>query len=679
MISFWIPFYKIINLLKQIITMEKSEITSLDLKFLARELRKSLANGIFRKIYQYKFSLDGKGTHQFLFEIFVPGKGEHWLYVDKSKVFLTTYKKPTPVEPPSFCLFLRKHLNNKKILDMQQHAFDRVLEIRTNENILIFEMFSDGNVILCNKDYEIIMPLYVQKWRDRDIKPKVKYKHPPGKIDPFSVNFDYFRNFLKKSEKKLIAFLANEVGLGPVYAKEVCLRSRIDDQMEAGKLGLNETIYLFKTIQSLESIEVKPTIYTDFVSPFRLESLKTPVKCEKANFSEALDEFFSEQQIQTVEKSEERLVEEHKEKMGRIIEKQEEALEKWTVKKEETRTKADLIYSHYGTVESILEAINRAKSSGLSWEEIKRRISGESTPEAEAIKEIREHEGIVVVELGGEEIELDFRKSLEENAEDYYEGSKHAKKKIAGVQEAMEEQKSKIEEPPEVSMESEKPVKIIKKRGKWYEKFRWFNSSDGFLIVGGKDSTSNEVLIKKYTEPSDLVFHSDIQGAPFVVIKSVNSDVSEYAKKEAAEFAAAYSKAWGSGLANVDVYAVKPDQVSKQPPTGEYLPKGAFMIYGHREWFRDVELKIAIGVRIERENEKADVLAGPVMPIRKQTNYFVTIKPGEKEANELSREMKNKILIKATPEDKVWIERISMDDFQKFIPAGKGEIVEYGV
>jgi predicted ribosome quality control (RQC) complex YloA/Tae2 family protein len=659
--------------------MEKSEITSLDLRFLSRELRKSLVNGMFRKIYQYKLPFEGKNSHQLLLEVFVPGRGEQWLYADRNKIFLTTYKKPSPAEPPSFCLFLRKHLNNRKIADVRQHGFDRILEIRTNENILIFELFSDGNVILCDNQYNIIMPLYIQKWKDRDVKPRIKYRFPPGRIDPFSVNFDYFRNFLKKSEKKLVAFLAGDVGFGPAYAKEVCLRSGIDDQTESGKIGLNEAIHLFKTIQSFEGMEIKPTVYGDFVSPFPLEGLKTPVKGEKANFSGALDEFFSEQEIQRVEKAEEAAKEEERERTERIIESQEEAMEKWTGRKEETRTKADLIYSHYGTVESILEAISRAKSSGLSWEEIKRRVSSEQTPEAEAVKEIRENEGKVVVELGGEEIELDFRKSLEENAEDYYEGSKQAKRKMEGVSNAMEEQKQRLDKEPEVSTESEKPVKIVKKRGKWFEKFRWFSSSDGFLIVAGKDQTSNETLIKKYTEPSDLVFHSDIQGAPFVVIKSGESDISEYAKKEAAEFAAAYSKAWGSGLATIDVYAVRPDQVSKQPPTGEYLPSGAFMIYGQREWFRDVELKISIGVRMDRENELFEVIAGPVMPIRKQTNYFVTAKPGNKEASELAREMKNKILIKATPEDKVWIEKVPLDEFQKFIPGGKGEIVEYGV
>ena len=136
------------------------------------------------------------------------------------------------------------------------------------------------------------------------------------------------------------------------------------------------------------------------------------IKKETGNFSEALDEFFSEQQIKITEEFEEKAKEEQKERVERILDTQEQAMEKWTEKKEEKRSKADIIYSHYGTVESVLEAINRAKSSGLTWEEIKRRAGSEGTPEADAIREIREHEGIVVIELEEEEIELDFRKSV---------------------------------------------------------------------------------------------------------------------------------------------------------------------------------------------------------------------------------------------------------------------------
>jgi predicted ribosome quality control (RQC) complex YloA/Tae2 family protein len=659
--------------------MEKSEITSLDLRFLVKELKDTLANGIIRKIYQYEYALEKKKSHQFLFEIFVSGKGEQWLYVDKNKIFMTTYKKPSPVKPPDFCLFLRKHMNNSKIIGIKQHEFDRIIEIRTEKNILVIELFSDGNLILCDSERNIIMPLYVQKWKDRDLKPKIPYKYPPAKINPFAVNFDYFREFLGKFDKKIIAVLAAAFGFGPAYAKEICFLSKIDEDTPSDRIGTNLSVHLFNAVRGLDNLSLQPSVYDDFVSPFKLESMEDKkVKKQTGNFSEALDEFFSEQQIRIAEEFEEKLKGEEKGRVERILETQEEAREEWTEKREEKRSKADIIYSHYGTVESVLEAINRAKSSGLSWEEIKSRAKSEDTPEADAIREIREHEGKVIVDLEGEEIELDFRKSVEENAADFYEWSKHAKKKIAGVHEAMEDMKKRMEEEPEIET-VERPVKVERKRKKWFENFRWFKSSDEFLVVGGKDSTSNEVLVKKHSEPSDMVFHSDIQGSPFVIVKSEESEISDYAKKEAAEFTAAYSKAWGSGLATVDVYAVRPDQVSKQPPTGEYLPKGAFMVYGQREWFRDVELKIAIGVRIDRENEDIEVIAGPVMPIRKQTSYFVTVKPGETEGPNLAREIKNKILIKSTPEDKVWIEKIPLDEFQKFIPGGKGEIVEYGI
>lgn len=659
--------------------MEKAGISSLDLRFLVKEFRKFLTNGFIRKIYQYEGKVEGKKSHQFLFEVYVPQEGRHWLYVDRNKIFLTTYKKPSPMSPPNFCLFLRKHMNNSKITDIRQHEFDRIVEIRTDKNVLVIELFSDGNLILCDRERNIIMPLYVQRWKDRDVKPKMEYKYPPPKINPFAVNLDYFREFLSKFDRKLIAVLAAGFGLGANYAREVCKRANVKEDMQADRLSLETTRRIFDTIQGIDNLSVRPVIYDGFVSPFPLQSAEgQETKKQASTVSEAFDEFFSGQEIETAEREEEEVVKEHEEKFGNILEKQQEAFSKWGEEKEERTEKANIIYSHYGTVESIIDALNKARSSGLTWEEIKSRVNSESTPEADAIKEIKEHEGKVVVELGEEEVEIDFTKSVEQNAEEYYEGSKHAKKKMAGAHQAMQETQKKLDTPPEVA-EVPKPVKVKSKERKWYDKFRWFRSSDGFLVVGGKDADTNEEIIKKHTDAGDLVFHSDIQGSPFVVIKAGDKGIEDYAKKEAAEFTAAYSKAWSSGLATVDVYAIGPDQVSKQPPTGEHLPKGSFMIYGQREWFRDVELKVAIGVKMDREEETVEVIAGPVMSLRKHSDYFITVRPGSTEATELAREIKNKILIKASPEDKTWIEKLPLDQFQRYVPGGKGEVVEYGV
>ncbi|HDD72636.1 MAG TPA: DUF814 domain-containing protein, partial [Candidatus Aenigmarchaeota archaeon] len=212
---------------------------------------------------------------------------------------------------------------------------------------------------------------------------------------------------------------------------------------------------------------------------------------------------------------------------------------------------------------------------------------------------------------------------------------------------------------------------------KWYEKFKWFFSSDGFLVIAGRDATQNEIILKRHAEPHDLVFHADIPGAAFVVVKTQGMDVPDETKKEAAEFAAAHCKAWNKGLGTVDVFSVKREQVSKSPPSGEYLPKGSFMIYGEREWYRDLELKLAIGVKVDRENNTARVLSGPVMAMRRNSDYFVTIKPGFKKSLELARTVKNKILVRASPEDKFIIEKIPLDEFQIVIPAGMGDVAEY--
>ena len=122
--------------------MEKTEITALDLKYLVKELRDSLSGGMVRKIYQY-----GGKTKQFLFEIYVPTRGAFWLYVDNQKMFITKRKKATPQEPPSFCMFLRKHLMAKKLHDIKQHEFDRIVKVYTAENIIIFERNFFGRIL----------------------------------------------------------------------------------------------------------------------------------------------------------------------------------------------------------------------------------------------------------------------------------------------------------------------------------------------------------------------------------------------------------------------------------------------------------------------------------------------------------------------------------------------------
>jgi predicted ribosome quality control (RQC) complex YloA/Tae2 family protein len=182
-------------------------------------------------------------------------------------------------------------------------------------------------------------------------------------------------------------------------------------------------------------------------------------------------------------------------------------------------------------------------------------------------------------------IRLDTSKSIEENASYYYEKSKKSRKKLEGLKVAIEITKKKIDKLRTQKEEQVKKIQITKgPELKKHMKYRWFTSSDGFLCIGGRDATTNELIIKKHTDVNDLVFHTDIPGSPFFIIKSEGKTIPQKTKEETSVACAAYSKAWKDEILTTEVYCIKPDQVRKEFG----LPKGSFMIHGTREYFRPI-------------------------------------------------------------------------------------------
>jgi predicted ribosome quality control (RQC) complex YloA/Tae2 family protein len=663
---------------------KKTDINSLDLRFLVRELKAAAAGGFFKKIYQY-----GEKSKQFMFELYVPGKqGDVKLYVDGSRVFVTEKKEAVPKEPPSFCMFLRKHLLNRRIKEIKQYEFDRVLEIKTESNILIMEFLKPGNIILCDSTYNIIMPLEIRQWRYRNIKPKSQYSYPPKLENPFDLDFGGLRSIAKKSDKKTVVFLATTLGFGGIYAREICIRAGLELQKSACLLNPEEMAQTLKAVKDMDNEKPVGCVYADFVSPFPMKSLGKKEYKIAGSFSAALDEYFSGLKIEVQKEEAEKQAEERVQKVERIIEKQSKAGEKWERIMADSKESAEKIHTYYTTVEAVINGIRKARQSGISWPELKEKIKAEETAESESIKEIREDEGVVVLKLGGKEIEIDIRKSVEENAAKYFEDVKWARSKIDGLKKS-EEEKTKELEKTKMEIEKEKAdldkktkemeetkekVPMRKKRAKWFEKYKWFLTSDGFLVVGGRNAEQNEELVRKHAEDRDWLYHADIAGAAFVLLKTDGKSVTEIGLKEASEFSAANSKAWTRGLGTVDVFAVRPNQATKPQP----LPKGSFVITGDRVWFRNIELKISVGVKVIREEERAVVLTGPVMAIRKHSNYFVTIKPGFTSPSELARKIKTSLLVKAKPDDKFYIEQIPSEEFEKSIPSGSADITEWG-
>lgn len=186
------------------------------------------------------------------------------------------------------------------------------------------------------------------------------------------------------------------------------------------------------------------------------------------------------------------------------------------------------------------------------------------------------------------EIGIDYTKSAQENAQDYFERAKDAKRKLEGARQAAARLEEKVR-----TLEKSKFIekKIRKKEEReWYEKFYWFFASNGMLAIGGRSAQQNEEVVSKYLGPNDLFFHANIFGASAVVLKEGKA-AGKDVKEEAAQFAACFSKAWENNQSAVDVFAVGKEQISKSSQAGS-LGTGSFLISGEREWFKNVKLEL---------------------------------------------------------------------------------------
>ncbi|MCX6802608.1 MAG: NFACT RNA binding domain-containing protein [Candidatus Diapherotrites archaeon] len=260
------------------------------------------------------------------------------------------------------------------------------------------------------------------------------------------------------------------------------------------------------------------------------------------------------------------------------------------------------------------------------------------------------------------QVEIDFSKSLEENASLYFDRGKEAKAKAVRISAAIAETEKRLSKESKKAEEA-KPELFRKRAKEWFEKFRWFYSSDGFLVIGGRDAQSNEIIVKKHMEKGDLYFHADIVGAPHCVVKAAGGKVPEKTKEEAAVFAAVFSKAWNAGVSNADVYSVNPEQVSKKAPTGESIGTGAFMIYGERQWFRKLPVRIAVGI-----DKEGRVIAGPESAVKKHSAFAIVLLPGQEKKSEIAKKLKN------ITEKKYGAQGIHIDEFLAVIPSGESQI-----
>ncbi len=376
------------------------------------------------------------------------------------------------------------------------------------------------------------------------------------------------------------------------------------------------------------STELKPQIILKDgikidVLPFPISLYEKNEKISFSTFNEALDEYFSSEAKKKNEavKVVKAAKEEKTSSYEYRLQKQILALAKFREDEQKLVHKGELIYAHYQTCDGILKVINNAREKGYSWDDIKNILKKSDMPEAKVLKSINPGKGLINVMLDNEEVELDVRLPVTQNSQVYYDRSKKLSGKIKGALAAIEETKKLTgkKEAPRINKKIQKP------KQKWFEQFRWFFSSDGFLVVGGRDAQSNEDIVKKYLQKKDIFFHAHVSGSPAVVIKTEGKEVPETTLLEAAQFTVSYSGIWKSGQVSGDAYWVLPEQISKTPESGEYVAKGAFVIRGKRNYFKDIMLGAALGLELGEEKR---LIGGPLSAVKKTAQFVLEVEPG---------------------------------------------------
>jgi len=695
----------------------KRELTSVDIAALVGELR-AYEGAKLDKAYLY-----GDDLVRLKMRDFDRGRVELFLEVgDRKRAHVTAPERvpDAPGRPPNFAKMLRNRLSGADLTGVEQYEFDRIVELTFERGDgtthLIVELFGDGNVAVCDGSYEVIDSLETVRLKSRTVAPGSRYEFPESRVNSLTADYDAFAALMDESDTDLVRTLATRVNFGGLYAEELCTRAgvektrSIDDATESDYEALYDAIE--RLGEDLAGAALDPRVYREDdrpadVTPFPLAEREGLPSDGFDTFNAALDAYFYD--LERAD-DDEGAVDEGPDfeaelaKHRRIIEQQESAIDEFEAQAERERERAELLYGTYGLVDEVLSTIQAARADDVPWDEIAATFEEGRDRDIEAAAAVRNVDGgagTVTVEIDDTEIELDATEGVEKNADRLYTEAKRIEEKKAGAEAAVEDTREDLEavkerrdayerrdESDEEDDEEDDGEVVdwlsrstvpVRQPEQWYEQFRWFHTSDDFLVIGGRNADQNEALVKKYLEPGDRFFHTQAHGAPATILKATGPsepsqavEFPESTLEQAATFAVTYSSVWKEGRYAGDVYAVDHDQVTKTPESGEFLEKGGFAIRGDRTYYDDTPVGCTVGIQCEPSTR---VVGGPPPAIEPRAETSVRIEPGKFAQGDAAKRIYR--LFRERFADTSFVRKVaSPDRIQEFMPPGGSRIAE---
>lgn len=595
----------------------KTALSSFDLRALVAEWQE-LVGGYLDKAYQRE--------DEVIFRVNLPGRDRVELY-SKSGTWLCLHEvEDKPETPPAFAQTLRRLLDNARITAVEQRGFDRIAVFRVEHSgetlQLIFELFGKGNLIVVRRDTTLAC-LSPQTYKDRVVRPDEPYAFPPAGVDPLELDRTAFGSTVRGAKGQVVRVLASILNLGGQYAEELCLRAEVakdtkvkdltDPQLDALYTALNNVVVAIEQ-ERRPAVIIRESLAVD-ATPIDLVQHAGAERQEFPTFNAALSHYLNVAVPETAQ------VDEVASKYERRIAQQEETLKGLREEIVRHEAQALFLYGHYAVFDELLKAVRE----------------GRDPPENAQVKAIDRKERTVTLAIGDfDALVLAYEKDVTANAQALYEQRREEQLKAQRVQEAIDATRVEMESARKKAVKVAKRPRVKGTKALWFDAYRWTLSSEGFLILGGRDARSNDQLVKKHLKDGDRYAHADLHGAPSTVVKE-GSRAGEATLREACEFALVYSKAWSAGIASGSAYWVLPEQVSKQAESGEFLPRGAFVIRGKRNYVHDLPVRMAVG-EVEVEGHRK-VMGGPASALAARSAKYVILRPGKEDRERVAKRL----------------------------------------
>ena len=540
---------------------------------LVQELKDTLVGGRIDKIYQIEKDelLLSVRNNSSAYKLLLAANSSY------PRLHLSTLSKNNELQPPMFCMMLRKHLGGGRILDIVQPDFERIVELhieatnelgdKENKRLIIEIMGRHSNIILTKADGTIldsIKHISLDKSSVREVLPNRTYVRPPSqnKRNPLHENVADFLKTLK--EKELPTFKALYMsynGLSPVVSHSICLASGVCDDSLANTLSNDDLMKLYTVfhnlMEKLHTNNFSPCIYLDeqelpmdfytlplsIYAPYKKQNFETISEMLEYYYFEKNTRFNVSQKTADIKK----LVHNFLERNVRKKQIQEKALDE-AANKELYKIYGELLTAYAHSITEGSESFTTMNYYAEPYEDIT--------------------------------IPLNPRKSAIQNAQAYFKLYNKAKRtEIAATEqlaiieediaylqsvllsldflETKEDIAELREELVEMGYLKKRKGNNKRKQNKKTVPFLQFKASSGQLIYVGKNNYQNDELTMKFAKANDMWLHIKAGPGSHVIIRAEGQEgFSDETLLEAATLAAYYSSGKQSSQVPID-YTLK--------------------------------------------------------------------------------------------------------------------------